>query len=87
MSKSVRTDTKDDPANGSGIGSQCSPHDDTLASGDACFQWGGAHPGWNVISNDCKPGYKTDAPHDDGCWVGEYRRTQCILNSGSGSGS
>lgn len=89
MSESKSSDQKDDVVSdcGSGSGSECPPHDPDLIGGDACFEWGGFLPGWNLIVNNCKPGYVYDAPHFNGTYVGECRRTECMLDTGSGSGS
>ena len=71
----------------SGTGSECMPHDPDLTAGDACFEWGGLLPGWQVVSSDCNPGYIPDEPDTVGPWVGFRVRTECKLDTGSGSGT
>lgn len=87
MAKSNNNGSGSGTGSGSGIGSQCTPHDPALVGGDACFEWGGAGPGWNPIIDNCWDCYVPDEPDTPGPFIGARVRTQCKRDSGSGSGS
>jgi hypothetical protein len=87
MANFVKRGTGTYTGTGTGIGSECQPHDPALTAGDACWEFGGLAPGWNLISADCKPNFIPDPPGTAGTWIGERRRTECKRDTGSGSGT